>query len=467
MAKQQSTAMGDLTPTLKWGTVYAYGACGLGSWSPYLVFQAYYLMFFLTEVLGLNTYVAATIYTVTQWIKVVTMMGAGVAIDSIPLKGGKYRPWMRWMAILLFVAFVPMWANFGLGQVASIVVFIILFTISMFAYNTMWVANRGMIGPMAKNSLDASMIAQGQQVASSAIGIVNGVFYVWVINLCVAHFPVKFAYSVAAAVFTGIILLTMIPLQAITKKYDLPPEEKAQKSDAPKAKKVGFIDMLKTMSGPMIPYFFSQSISIARDGFFYALLTYFTTYVLNNPMVMGYANTLQSVGGLIGAMFITTVEKTFGRKWGYIYGLFAQAVLFVLIAYFGGTAAGFLIIRTVIAVVTGATGAFAAVQANDIADWQIMHGKADARAFIQSLSGTTVRVGGVLGSMISSFGLAALGYQAGTVPSETVLKGMINLLAWGPSAVCLIAAVIFMFYKIDDKALNEWRAERDAAKEAE
>jgi Na+/melibiose symporter-like transporter len=259
----------------------------------------------------------------------------------------------------------------------------------------------------------------------------------------------------------------MIPLQAITKKYDLPPEEKGQKSDAPKAKKVGFIDMLKTMSGPMIPYFFSQSIAIARDGFFYALLTYFTTYVLNNPMVMGYANTLQSVGGLIGAMFITTVEKTFGRKWGYIYGLFAQAVLFVLIAYFGGTAAGFLIIRTVIAVVTGATGAFAAVQANDIADWQIMHGKADARAFIQSLSGTTVRVGGVLGSMISSFGLAALGYQTGTVPSETVLKGMINLLAWGPSAVCVIAAVIFMFYKIDDKALNEWRAERDAAKAAE
>ncbi len=434
----------EVQATIKWGTVYGYGFFGQACRSAYLSFQAYYLLFFLTDGLGLNTYVAATIYTVTQWIKVVTMVGAGVLIDGVPLKGGKFRPWMKYMSFVLLFAFGFMWFDFGLPQAASIIIFLILFTLDMLSYNTIWVSTRGIMGLMSKNSADSGRLAQGTQVSSSIVGLVNGMFYVAVVAYCTEHF--KQGYSVAGFLFAGIIFICMIPFLKITKPYDTV----SGTGSSQKAEKVSFIQMLKSMRGPMIPYFICHTLSSAREGFFYALLTYYTTYVLNNKMVMGYAATAQSLGGLIGALAIPWVKKTFGMKKSTIYSLILSGLLYSLIAVFGNTALGYISIRFVLALITGCTSAFGIIQANDIADWEEMRGEVPARGFIQSLAGTTVRAGGVLGSMISSFGFAALGYQTGTVPTETVLNGMVKLLAFGPMVVSVIAGLSFILYNVDE-----------------
>ena len=441
----------EVQATIKWGTVYGYGFFGQACRSAYLSFQAYYLLYFLTDGLGLNTYVAATIYTITQWIKVITMVGAGVLIDGVPLKGGKFRPWMKYMSIVLFFAFGLMWFNFGFNQVVSIIVFLVLFTLDMLSYNTIWVATRGLMGPMSKNSADSGRLAQGQQVSSSIIGIVNGMFYVAVVKYCTEHF--NQGYSISGFLFAGIILVCMIPFLKITKPYDTI----SGTGSSQKAQKVSFLQMIKSMRGPMIPYFICHTLSSAREGFFYALLTYYTTYVLNNQMVMGYASTVQAIGGLIGALAMPWVKRKLGMKKATIFGLVFSGLLYSLIAFFGNTAVGYLSIRFVLSMITGATGAFGIVQANDIADWEEMHGEVPARGFIQSLAGTTVRAGGVLGSMISSFGFAALGYQTGTVPTEAVLNGMVRLLAFGPMIVSVIAGLSFIFYNVDEKALDEWK----------
>jgi Na+/melibiose symporter-like transporter len=79
--------------------------------------------------------------------------------------------------------------------------------------------------------------------------------------------------------------------------------------------------------------------------------------------------------------------------------------------------------------------------------------------------GTSTRLGSLISSSIASFGLAALGYVKGTEPTEKMLKGITALMAIGPATVCLLCCVFMLFYKVNEKELNEYRIRKAAGKE--
>lgn len=442
--------------TLSNGTIIGYGMGTQFVNTLYLMLVAYFLMYFLTNILGVSTLLAATIYTITQWAKVVMMIFAGVLVDTVSLKSGKYRPWMLIGSSVLLISLPLMYTNFGLNQGTSSVIFVVFYIIQIMAYSLLWTAQRSVVGPMSKNSSDVISLTTAAQFGTSFGSVVYGLVGTIILGLFAKTGQ---EYALTAIVYCLLILGGNIYLYFVTKKYDVPVTASGS-SNAKKAEKIGLIQMLKSLKGPMIPYFFAMVFGSAQSGFFFALLAYYSKYVLNDPAALGMSLTLGGIFSVVGTFAVRPLCNKIGQKKTYIISTFFNAILYVLIAYLGNTTVPFLILRTAVSFMGVFSGALLPAFANDIADYQEMNGEKPARGFIQSLAGTTVKFGSMISTAVASFGLAAIGFSAKTTPTADVLSGMTKLMAIGPAIVCLIACVIFLFYKVDENELDKFREEK-------
>lgn len=453
---------GKSTQTLKWYEVYGYGIGGLFAYSFYLMLQAYYLLYFLTDVLMINATVAASIYTATNVIKAVTMIIAGPVVDATCLRFGKYRSWIAIGAVGTTIFATLMFMDLHLPTAAMVPVFIIVYVLQSFSYNVMWTSGRSLVGPMSKTSGDAVALAGAAQAGSSLGGIIYGLINSIVLGLWAFTGQ---PYGMTMLTYCILICLGTILMLAISKKYDSPASAHAQTGTAANREKVKFSTMLKSLKGPMIPYFCAMTLGSAQSGFFFALLTYFTTYVLNNPAMLGYSVTASSIMAFVGAMVAKPVFSIFkgNKKAVYIVTVALGAVCYVLIRIFGQNAVVFLIIYALIGFFTAFSGVLLPAFANDLADYQEMREEGSARAFVQSVAGLSIRLASVISTTVAAFGLAMIGYKSDVEMTDTMLSGIINLMAIGPVIVCVLACLCFLFYKVDEKKLDEYRAKKSSA----
>lgn len=446
------------TNRLKTSQIVLYGFLGMFINTFYLMFLAYYRLFYLTNVLQLSAGVAAVVNSLSVWGNVVTMLLAGVLIDKINFKTGKYRTWSLVGGIVMGVVFPLMFSNLHLSQGAAGALFVVLFVVQSIGYNTLWVAERSLVGPMSSCAEDANNLAMSAQQASTLGGLVFGVVNTPIMN------ALNNSYTLTALLYGVMITLGTLGIFVMAKNYDNAPAKVVEKG--PAAPKSSFGDALKASGGALLVFFFAMILNNCHLGFFMTLLAYFTQYVLNDPAVLSLSVTAGSVAGLVGAWLSKVMCSKIGKKNAFIYFSLLTGVLYLLIAWIGKTSIPFLIIRVAIGCFSVVGGMLVMLFANDIADYSEMKtGSDSSRATIQSIAGTSIRLGTALSTTIASFGLAAVGYDAANV-TEPVIKAITNLMAYGPFAVCALSAVIFFAYKIDESALDKFRAEK-AAKRAQ
>lgn len=136
---------------------YGYGLGEFGfTFFNFLV--AYYLMYYLTDVLCLPMLTAAAIYSAVQWVEVATMLASGIVIDKAQLKGGKYRPWIIMGSVVCAVSTIIFFTDFHLSKTFSAIIFTIAYFCCYCGYNTMWVAYRTLLNPLCKSAKDSVVI---------------------------------------------------------------------------------------------------------------------------------------------------------------------------------------------------------------------------------------------------------------------------------------------------------------------
>lgn len=439
---------------LKTSQVVLYGFCGMFLNTFYLMFLAYFRLVYLTNVLQLSTTIAATVNSLATWGNVVTMLLAGILIDRFNFKTGKFRTWAVVGGVVMSIVFPLLFSNLGLSQAAAGALFIVLFVVQSVGYNCLWVAERSLVGPMSSSSDDANNLAMAAQQGSTLGGLLFGV----------VNTPIMTAlggsYTLTALLYGLFILGGTIGMFFLTKNYD---KSAAPAPAAPKQEKTKG-GTLAALTGPVIPFVVAMILNNAHLGFFMTLLAYYTQYVLNDPAILSISVTAGSVAGLIGAWLSKIICSKMGKKKAFVIFSIVTGLMYMMIAWFGSSSIPFLIIRVAIGAFSVVGGMLIPVFANDISDYNVMKYSKDNRAVIQSISGTTIRMGTALATTIASFGLAAVGYSATAEVTPAVIKGITSLMAYGPAAVCILSALAFIFYKIDEKELDAWRAERFAKK---
>ena len=268
------------------------------------------------------------------------------------------------------------------------------------------------------------------------------------------------SYTLTALLYGLFILCGTVGMFFLTKNYDTSaaPAPAAPKQEQAKG------GTLAALTGPVIPFVIAMILNNAHMGFFMTLLAYFTQFVLNAPAILSISVTAGSVAGLIGAWLSKIICSRMGKKKAFVIFSIVTGLMYMMIAWFGSSSIPFLIIRVAIGAFSVVGGMLIPVFANDIADYNVMKYGKDNRAVIQSISGTTIRMGTALATTIASFGLAAVGYSATAEVTPAIISGITNLMAYGPATVCILSALAFIFYKVDEKELDAWRAEKFAQK---
>ena len=90
-----------------------------------------------------------------------------------------------------------------------------------------------------------------------------------------------------------------------------------------------------------------------------------------------------------------------------------------------------------------------------------MNGEVPPRAFLQSLAGTANRAGLVISAALGSSVLIAIGYSAGVVFTDAMKTALTTYIAALPAGCCALAAIIMLFYKVDEKKIAQWKAQKN------
>lgn len=461
MEKKNSKKM-----TLPLTTTVFYGS-GMFSFGFQLTLTGYYLMIFLTDVLKFDTAVAATINTITQWAKIFLMLLAGVLVDRFRLKGGQLRPWILVGSLGLFIFFPLSFFDTGLPTIPRIVVFLAFYFGMILSYNIGWTGIRSIVGLMSQNSADAMGLTLASTIGGSLASVVWGVISAPLLNFSLWAGTTN-QYAGTAFVCGCIILVCGVVMQWVTKPYDNDSMVPLQSAQGEKKKKESLTvkEMIRNLSGPMVPYFVSAIIQALQAGFYSTLLSYFSTYVLNNPGLVAITLSVSSVVSTLTSFISMPVALRFGKKKVKQASTFASAFFFVLLFFFGRTAAMFLLLRCLLIFASGFGNMLSYTFLNDIADYKEMKGEKPARAFIQSIGGTATRVGQAISVSIAAFSLAAIGYQAGVEVTTKMAQQITGLMCWPPALFCILSGIAFFWYKVDEEELDAYRARKFAAQEA-
>ena len=451
---------------LSLGLRYGYGLGEFGL-NFLITFIAYYLTFFLTNVVGLSMAVAATVTTATTVIKVFGMPIAGVLIDAIHLKKSRFRHWMVVGGILYFVGGTLLFWKLEMPPAAYAVLFCVFFFIYWLGYSLAWSSFRALMDPICG---DHPMDKVGLTAAASQEGVIARVIFSFVASAILGLFAgnVAAGYTAVNAVFGLIAVVCLSIVSLVVKPYDTILEgytdeeidaaaakAKAAKAARPKMSGKDFWNTVKTR--PMLVFLVCVIFRCAVQTIYSTLLVYYLAYVLNAAGLTSVYMMIAYAVSFIGALLVEPIAKRLGKRATFVWTtLLSAAVLLLLLvskspAWFIGVMAVFHLLSVIGVTLISPCMA-------DIGEYNAMKNGSQAKGFTFSIGGMAIQLSSVIGAAIAAFGMVAVGFDVTAVTAEGIL-GLQNLYIWGVTIVSVISALLFFLYPLTEKKMAELRAE--------
>ncbi len=415
-----------------------------------------YWMFFLTDIVGVPTVLAATAKTAVTLIRLIEMSFVGVLIDKTNFRTGRYRTWILIGDMIMFVMGGLLFFKYNYtNAVTYVTILLVFYALQIFGYCVSWTSSRAIVGLMADNTKDSVGLTAAATVGSHAGGMV----YAPLIAIAMSvGAKTNNQYMVAAYIMGIIYFIGTAVMWGLTKKYEL--GGNVQYREAKKKDKVPLKDMLTVLKGSGLWLFLASSIMNIASGMQGVLLVYYTRYVLNNPRMLELGVTVSSASAIIAALISPKLCAKFSKKGVFIFAMFGGGLTYAAYYFIGSNGYLYLAIRAIYQLCATPVATAMVSMANDVADYNEMKGSKSAKAFAQSMIGVSIRIGTLVSTAAASFGLAAIGYTAGVELTPNILNAIIIMMSAVPAAAFFIGGILIMFYKIDEKEIDAYRASK-------
>ncbi len=452
-----------IKPSLSNLTIYLYGLGEFG-YNFIYTFFSYYLMFFLATFSGLPPTTVAVLYTLVQWIKMLIMPVGGVIVDNANVKSGKYRTLTLLGSVMMAVGLTLMFTKFPLSGTAYVIFFLAFCVLGFLGYSIMYTSHRALMGPMSKNPADGVAMSTAAAQLGAGARIIYGYLIAAVLGILGA--TVAASYSLGAAICGLIMVACMFVVFVIAKPYEVGTDKASVAM--PKKEKLKFKDIIETLkSKPMLIFVFSMILRGAVLTIVTTILVIYITSVLQAPELIPLYMTITYLVQFIGSSIVRWTTNRFGRKTTFIVSTILSVVFIFLVKFFGGNATMFVILMSLFQFTGIFASALMPVFMADIGEYCALTKGSKARGFAFSVGGGALMLAGILGGMIGSFGLVAIGYNAAVPMTDAVANGLTNLLAFGPSALSLLSCIVFFFYPLTEKYMENVRSKYSTPEQAE
>ncbi|MNZ43653.1 putative symporter YjmB [compost metagenome] len=417
---------------------------GLGDTASNLIFQmtTLYLMYFYTDVFGLNPGAVALVFLVARVIDAIVEPFIGVMIDRTQTKWGKCRPYFLWLAVPFSLTAVLMFLTPDFGDTGKLVYAYISYTVLGIMYSGINLPLSAILPSLTSNSNERTVINTVRMIFA-VIGVVTVSAGTMPLVKAFGGGDQAKGFLVTMILFSSIALLLFLNMFANTKERvkaidekPLPMREgvKALKGNVP------WLIML------LMSLFLWITTSIQGQT-----SIYYMTYYMKKPELIPIVNSMQLL--MIFSMVIAPfVVKKIGKRNTIIMGS-VVSIIGYLIAITGGNAlsvpvllAGLLISGLGMGVGAGLIFAMMA----DTVDYGEWKSGVRAQGLLYSAASFGVKVGMGLGGALGGVILSMGGYVANsTAQSESALAAISFNYLWAPIIGQIIMITLLLFYRLD------------------
>lgn len=441
-AENSSAVTGEAK--IRLGEKLAYAAGDIGSNLIYFPATSF-ILFYLTDVVGIGAAIAGTMLLVGQLLNGVTDVTVGILLDKTNTRWGKLRPWVLFTSLPLAISFVLLFSvPAGLDETGSAIWTLVMYTLVLAVFFTASnVAYSAMISVMTPNPRTRVTLGAFRFFAAIATTlVVSAVTLPFVSSLGGG----RGAWTTVAAIYAVIAVITLATVFFGTRERLAPVT--ASDSSAHRPLRVLLRDLFRNqyfllITALFVVFYFTNTVA-GTAGVYYA------TSILGDASLYGVLSVGLLVPSLFGIAFMPAVLTRFGKRNAFLVGIGFQVVgvLVPLIApeNFGVVVIG-LLIRG-IGSIPFTAGLYAAVaDVVDYGEW-----RTGVRADGLSYSAVTfgVKIGGGFGSAVVGWVLAAGGYSAAeTALSDSATQSILALYVYLPVVMTLVAGVIVYFFRIE------------------
>lgn len=417
---------------------------GLGDTASNLIFQmtTLYLMYFYTDVFGLNPGAVATLFLVARVIDAIVEPFIGVMIDRTQTRWGKCRPYFLWLAVPFGLTAVLMFLTPDVGDTGKLVYAYITYTMLGIMYSGINLPLSAILPSLTSDSNERTVV--------NTVRMVFAIF--GVITVSAGTMPLVNAFGggnqskgfiVTMVLFSVIAILLFLNMFANTKERVKAIDEKPlPMREGVKALKGNIPWLIMLLLGLFL--WITTSIQGQTS-------IYYMTYYLKKPELIPIVNSIQLLM-IVTMVFAPMAVKRIGKRNTIIIGSFVS-ILGYIIAIIGGNALSVPLLLTGLLISGLGMGAGAGLlfaMMADTVDYGEWKSGVRAQGLLYSASSFGVKVGMGLGGALGGWILSMGGYVGNSTsqPDSALAAISFNYL-WAPIIGQVIMIILLLFYRLD------------------
>lgn len=427
------------------------------------IFASTFLMKFYTDVLGIAPYVVGILFLVARCIDAFTDVGMGRILDTMtPGKGGRFRPWIKRMAIPLFVinilmylypaAYLPHGAKIAYIFITYIMWGSVCYTAANIPYGSM--ASVITNDPSERTSL-STYRSMGSMLAAGPIGIITPLLLFKNVDGQSILIPERF--TLVAVIYSTLALVAYFGCYHMcTERIQLP--------NKPVEKQQGFFSLVKALikNRALLAIIGAAIAMLLCQLLGQSMLTYVFQDYFHNANLMIFAGLATALPMLVMAPVARKLSDRYGKKECSIVGC-AVATLFYGLLFIIHTHNPVVYITLMLLGSIG-MGFFNMVIwafITDVIDYQEVQTGSRDDGTVYAIYSFARKLGQAISGGVGGFALSMVGYvsaSAGQVvqQAESTLNGIYSISTLVPALGYLVVLLLLAFvYPLSKKAVEE------------
>jgi GPH family glycoside/pentoside/hexuronide:cation symporter len=407
-----------------------------------------FLLFFYTDVFGITATAAGFMLMVTRIGDVAVDPVIGLIADRTKTRHGKFRPWLRWIAVPMAAIGVAMFYTPNLPPHAKLVYAYATYSAALVLYSAINIPYSALMGVISPNPADRTEISSYRFLGAFSGNLIVQGLLLWLVARLGGGND-RLGYPLGMGVL-GLLACVFFMVTFYTTKERVEPP-KSQKNDLGR----DFSELVRNvpwLAMCMIGVFTLIWVSI-RNG---AMVYYFKYFVKDTSMTSGFLFS-GTIGTLVGVYCTKYFEKFFrGKRLTYIACNLLSALSLVWFYMLKPEDHMMMYVINVISSFIGGplmplTWAMFADTA-DYAEWKFNR---RSTGLIFSAGTFSQKMGWSVGGYLAGLLLDSTGFVPNAIQSAETLHGLRLLVGLIPAACCVVTAAAVLCYRIDGKVLKQ------------
>lgn len=433
---------------------------GLGDSASNFFFQVFniFLLYYYTDVFGLNPAAVGTMFLVTKLVDAFTDPVMGVIADRTTTRWGKFRPYILWGAIPYGLLGYAMFAGPDFSDTGKLIYAYATYTLMMLAYTVINVPYGALMGVISPSSKERLKVSSYRFVCAFSAAWLIGTF-VTPLKAILGGGDEAEGFRITMMIFSVIsIALFWVTFATTKERVAPPPVQSSIKDDLRAAAK----------NLPWIAMLVSGVFTLAQIAVKAGAQIYFLKYFVGDdgtPIFWIFDKTavFLSLGmfAFIAGVSTTQYLNRYIDKRNLLILVNVLGIVLAIPLFFLGADQYWLLValNCLMQFVAGPGPALVFAMYADCADYGEYKSGRRTTGLIYSAGGFAAKFGLAIGAGLSGFILAGFGFVANAEQTETSMFGIRLMYIVYPAILLLLGTAALYFYRLTDKQMVEIEAE--------